>query len=189
MDVVETDNEPDVLDQLQAVETYEQKRDRKKAEELVQHRIEFIQGLRDMADFLEERPDLIERYDAFDLNSYFDEKQLNEFKERAKLLGTAKKEAGQYSSYFKLYKEFGPHTISVNMNREAVCVKTVTGTRMVEATEDRIIPGKPAHMEATYSWECPPSILGLEPVEEGNEENNEDEWQPGIDIVVTTNED
>lgn len=156
MEVVETDTLPE--DEEQPEETYEERRAREKAEERVLYVEYYIQGLREMITFLEERPDLIPDYNSINLDWYFDNDEMNDFIAKAKRLGKSEKYAG-YN--FELFRSFGPHKVRVLMSREAVCTKTITGTRTVAAIPERVIPAVPEHVEATYEWICPPSILGL----------------------------
>lgn len=115
-------------------------------------RNDLIAGLHELADFFEDHP-RIEAPANIAVNSmYFDRE---EFIRAAREFGSAKKDT--IENWFYLTKSFGNGavTFDLNITRDKVCTKRVTGTRTV--------PRKPAvaehEEEIVVEWECPDSIL------------------------------
>lgn len=87
---------------------------------------EMIAGLRALADFLEQHPDLPEGC-PFSVNAFVSRKE--ELASVARLTSWAK---GYNSDYMWLSRTFrGDIKFEVNVNRELVCRKIVKGTRVV----------------------------------------------------------
>lgn len=114
---------------------------------------EFVNGLRDLANFLEAHPELgvpsADRYDYFGLEK-------KDLKKYARAFGVCDKDA--FSNYFILRKSFGPIRLEANWHREQVCKPVVTGTKEVEekvavAYETRMVT------KDIVEWQCPKSIL------------------------------
>jgi hypothetical protein len=110
---------------------------------------EIAQNLRDLADFLEQHEEVPPVY-SMTLNAFTHTKE--ELQDVARKGAPWEKiyEAG----YFSLRKRFGPVTLDINLNREKVCRRVVTGTRIVPAQ-----PAEPEHEEDIVEWVCEDPIL------------------------------
>jgi hypothetical protein len=114
------------------------------------NREEFIKGLRDIADFFEDRPELpIPNYGE---SFYIWEKSLVNARERAIQMAPAEKI--YLESYFNLQRRFGPHKVVVSWARDAICERVQVGTKHVPAYTVE------AHEEPVYEWDCGQPILG-----------------------------
>jgi len=111
-------------------------------------REELIQGLRDFATFLEQRPNL-----ATPHGGYFDIWTLTkeDFVQMTREMGDASKRVG--SGWFCMARKFGPIRLELNVPREQVCRRVVMGTRWVEEVH---VPG---HDEDVVDWQCDEPIL------------------------------
>ena len=116
-------------------------------------RQEWIQGLRDFADFLETTEAPLPCGGGFDAFIYSKED----------LGKTAKAIGGNFEKFFVvewagLRRQFGPIRYDVNVKREHVCKLVVTGTKEVP---ERVIPETviPAHSEDITEWKCDDPIL------------------------------
>ncbi len=141
-----------------AVETYEQKQDRK--------RTESIQGMRALCDFLEANPTIESPLAGGYMTIYVTPDQL---KATARTLGSFTKSAD--ADYYRLVKDFGGgvelHTIT---SRSAVCKKVKVGTQTVvkkvidPAYVRPITPMVEVEVEEdVYEMQCPESILNFTP--------------------------
>jgi len=52
-------------------------------------------------------------------------------------------------------------SLHIYVPRADICERVKTGERLVPATTEQIIPAKPEHVEETYEWICPPSLLEI----------------------------
>lgn len=107
-------------------------------------RQEFIQGLRDLADFLEARP-TVPTPNGY-LNQYVFP---SAFRESARALGAFDKTPSD--DFYGAERRFGPITLRLFTDRSAVCKRIVKGTR--------IIPAEPERTEEVVEWECSESLL------------------------------
>lgn len=73
----------------------------------------------------------------------------------ARAMGRTQKSA--FGNYFFVERYFGHHHLYAATPREQVCTRKVLEVKRVPAT---VIP---AHNEEVVEWECPDSILKLEP--------------------------
>lgn len=112
----------------------------------------FIQGLRDMADFFENHPDLkFPHYSG--LNVFVNTRE--EIAEIARQSTWSKVYAGHW---FCLRKQFGSDlTLEINISREEVCRKVVTGTRVVPAMP--AMPATEETVEEVTEWVCDETSL------------------------------
>lgn len=118
-------------------------------------RIEYIQGLRDVADFLESHPTLPLPGAQLSACVFDGDLTLPHVREIAKEFGSFKKEA--MGSYITISKTFGPISLLFMFLRENVCQRIVVGTRSVEKTvypldvktETEIVE------EEIVEWKCP----------------------------------
>jgi hypothetical protein len=111
-------------------------------------RTKAIQGLRQLADFLEAHP-AVPLPVLWGLNAYA--------RSRADLAAAARVGGWTKSyndSWFALSREFGEGavTLEINIERGQVCRKVVTGTR--------VVPAQPESVVETYDWVCDePALL------------------------------
>lgn len=128
-------------------------------------RDELVEGLRDLADFIEEKGiELPIRYPqqtfrTFVYPDYTDQGTLingtaaKALAKAAKLLAPCKKIYGEY--YFDVIRRFGPITVEFTASRDSVCTAKVVGQKH---TPQRVIPAK---TEDVIEWECAPSLLAV----------------------------
>src|SRR5207249_1104216 len=115
------------------------------------NREKYIQGLRDIADFFESRPDLPIPDCGEDFHIW--EKSLTTARERGLQMSPCeKKYIGD--SYFELLRQFGPHTVRCVWDRDDVCERVQVGTKHVP---EYVVK---AHDEPVYEWNCSKPILG-----------------------------
>lgn len=103
-------------------------------------RAALITGLRDLADFLEQHPQVEGPYNPT-LNAFAD---LAQVRAATHMSGTWTKE--YISNWVAYRKQFGPVTLDLNIDRDQVCRKVQTGTKRVDAVE--------AHDEPVFEWIC-----------------------------------
>lgn len=116
------------------------------------HRAEFIQGLRDLAAFLETHPTVsAPRYTT--LNVFLDKREDVVTHARA-----ASWEKVYNENWFYLRRNFpGEIAYEINTSRETVCRKLVTGTR--------VVPAQPETTVEEVEWVCEERSLLAEAVE------------------------
>ncbi len=112
-------------------------------------RADFIRGLREFADFVEQHPDVpVPGYevliDVFPADLVATAQALSHF------------EKAGVGEYFVLRRWFGRIRVEWNAPRETVCRKIILGTRRVE---DKLIP---AHDEEIVEWECTEPLLAVD---------------------------
>lgn len=124
---------------------------------------ELIQGLRDLADFLEKNPDLpIGEYtsvvlDEFVYDDYDDGKRiegsgLETMRQLARKLKPVEKD--YFGSTFVLKKNFGDRvSLEFNASREVVCKRVVVGKKLVPARTIK------EHEEEIVEWVCDEPLL------------------------------
>lgn len=112
-----------------------------------------VDGLRDLADFVEHYPTKV--YADLDIMT-FPEKL-----EDLKALPIGKLEKVVIGEYFALRKCFGGNvSMTWLRDREKVCKKVNTGTRIIEKPIMQQI-GTEKVVEETFEWQCPPSIMSM----------------------------
>lgn len=109
----------------------------------------FIQGLRQLADFLEQHE--VIPVPEFERSIMVFIESAEAFKTYARHMGHAHKDFVE--EWIQLRKTFGPITYTLTMERAKICTKTVIGMRDV-----------PAHQEEIVEWSCSDSILAEEPL-------------------------
>lgn len=107
-------------------------------------RAKFIDGLRELADFLEQHAHApVVKYAS--INGFAETKE--ELADIARRIGHAEKKVT--GDWYMLEKKFAKYvTYGVNIERVKVCERKVVGTRDI-----------PAHTEEIVEWECKESIL------------------------------
>lgn len=107
-----------------------------------------IAGLRQLADFLDQHPDLPVPY-VGNANAFVDSR--TDLARIARVAGV-KWQKGGATDYFFLRVAFdGDVAYDVNVSREQVCRKVVTGTR--------IEPAQPAREVEEFHWVCDEPLL------------------------------
>lgn len=113
-------------------------------------RQDFIDNLRALLDFLEHNESVpVPSWQQF--NVFCDK---SEVQQAARACKWEKHFSGNYAV---LRRSFGSIEYDLDIEREQICKKVVTGTRIVPATE--AIPAKPEHSEDVTEWVCEGSIL------------------------------
>lgn len=119
-----------------------------------------VDGLRQLADFIESHPDMPLPTCRGSIYLWGDDAK-TQLANIATSLGTAAKKADEF--YYGLTKDFGPVSLSVKASRENVCERVVVGTK----TTEYLVPPpgvemeKRIHTEEIVEWVCPPSILAM----------------------------
>ena len=121
---------------------------------------EWAEGLRELADFAEEHPCLFERADGEAVHLFARNRE--ELAEKARDLGTAEKH--EDTSFYYLVRRFGPHQVTLNIEREKVCTRIQTGVEEILAPDPEAVKQLPLvkTWKPTYEWSCPDSILKVE---------------------------
>lgn len=121
------------------------------------YQINYVRGLRELADFLEKHPKLVPSYGGETINVFAYTKK--DLAEMAREMGTCEKLDQDY--WFTMRKKFPPHKFDLNITREKVCTKVKTGTRVVEKPDPDALKAVPriSVEEDIYEWKCPESVL------------------------------
>ena len=132
---------------------------------------ELIAGLRAFLEFLEanadfdfeqgSKEDLVQiNFRAWYLRGTDSEKQTI-MGDLVKRLGSGKK---SYSDeWFWFRHDFSPNVrLDITSDRKTVCERIVTGTKIIPATEERIIPAEPEREVEAVEWRCAPLLAGAE---------------------------
>jgi len=101
-----------------------------------------IEGLRQLADFLEAHPSIPVAFQTFKV--YFDNRD-----ELAAAARIGSWEKIYRDTFFILRRTFGSVRLEVFTDREKVCKAVVVGTRQIAA-----VAAVPAHIENVIQWEC-----------------------------------
>lgn len=110
----------------------------------------FVAGLRELADFLDAHPDLpIPTWGGVRVNVFIEKDHLKAVLAAAPGVRWEKRQIGDYYSLRTSFT--GDCNYDVNIDREQVCRKVVTGSR----TE----PAQPEREVEEFHWECTDSIL------------------------------
>lgn len=99
--------------------------ERTEADERAEHRRALVQSLRDCADFLEQHPTVAIPLGPIALNAFVNTKE-----ELAAHARVASWEKCFQDQYFYLKKSFGLVSLEINAQRELLCRRVVTGTRV-----------------------------------------------------------
>lgn len=115
---------------------------------------DFIDGLRSLARFLEEHPEINANYNTLQVDVFTD-----------KLAEVARSGYGMLAKetrtdWFSLRKSFSQSVwMYWNTSREKVCKRVVTGTKIIPAKPERLLPAEPEQVVETWEWQCPDSLL------------------------------
>lgn len=114
----------------------------------------FIQDLRDFADWLERTPDaplplLPQRFDVFSISNK------DELKRACLAIG-GKLTKGATESFFYMRKDFRSIHYDINADRGEVCERVVIGTRTIPAEPERTVTvaAQPERVEEITEWRC-----------------------------------
>ena len=131
---------------------------------------EYVAGVREFADWVEANAETLEHNHglAGTLGTLYRRAATKEeLAEYARVMGKARKEI-DVSGDFALIRDFGPVCVHAYSERETVCRRVVTGTRVVtEQVPDpealRAVPLiKVEREEEIVTWECDPLFAGTE---------------------------
>lgn len=125
-----------------------------------------------LAMFLRQSADIIQEVAATDAEAYvfvsYDsvqfglytgddlEKRMATVARVLKRYGIVKKEGGEGGMRLRLRLAPG---LFIVCSAPGLCEKVQVGTKVVEATEEQVIPAQPEREEPVYEWKCPESIL------------------------------
>ena len=110
-------------------------------------RAEWVNGLRAMADWFEQHPERIPLWNHLQINLFPGDKA--ELAVLAREFGRAVKDGDD--RWFHVKRPCGPHSISGTIEREQVCRKIVTGTK--------IVPAQPEREVEVVEWVCDEPVL------------------------------
>lgn len=122
---------------------------------------DYAAGLRLMADFIEAHPEIPVPLDVVASTFIHTEKdkQKKAAARIAKLLGYVNKGFYDASVYFT--RQFSKGVgYQVWFDRDAVCERVVTGTKLIPAREERIVPAEAARSEDIVEWHCHSILSG-----------------------------
>lgn len=113
----------------------------------------YIAGLREIAAFFEEHPELV----PVSGETFYKFLQLEALPQTARAMGRAQKQT-LGDVYFTLTRSFGPHKLQATWDREKVCEKVVVGQ---EAVEERVpvIYETRTVMRDKVEWKCPKTVM------------------------------
>lgn len=112
----------------------------------------FADSLRQFADFIEQNPSFTEHIGSW--SPYVYAKDRAQLATIIRTLGSCRKQYISNSLYVE--KDFGKHLeLNVTINREKVCRKIVTGTRVIPARAELI----PERVEEIIEWDCTDPLL------------------------------
>lgn len=117
------------------------------------HTKKWCDSLRDMADFFESYGDTLDWIPAVAVNLFVGTAE--DMAEMGRKLGTSSKH--EQGSYYFLQKNFGSHSIQLNILRDKICEKVLVGTKKVmKPALDAVMVEV---LEPVYEWNCPDSVL------------------------------
>lgn len=130
---------------------------------------EYIQALRELADFVESKdlPDTwgpayswsdVQNYPTPEMTFQFHKKE--EFGDFASRLGSFDKESSDYNVAIVSKLSSGAK-VTAKIAHEQVCKRVVTGTKLVEFRQAYMVEAVPEHEEEIVEWKCPESFLAL----------------------------
>ena len=119
---------------------------------------EFVNGLRELADWIEDHPGFV---NPAECDSWYLLKLCHSREDLAKAVQTlGNVEKRPDGNYFNVRRYFGPLIIEAYISREQVCTKIVKGTRFVP---ERVVE---AYEEQIVEWECSDPLLTSLPKKE-----------------------
>jgi hypothetical protein len=135
-------------------------------------REEFIQGMRDLASWFEDNPEIpIPSYRQVVIENWVwggenDEDGESAKQELLRLMGAGEGPwVKDYTgSYLEVRREFGPCRYVLTVNREEVCTKRVVGTKTVKRRDPALVEQVPIIdvEEDVVEWDCHPLLAPTE---------------------------
>ena len=116
-----------------------------------------VEQLREAADWLEARPELIEHFpDVYLFSTTFYDKAA--FSKAAKVFGAANKSSDEW--HYKLEKNLPSGAfLRLSGSRDSVCTRVKVGVKVIPAKPETVIPATEETVAEIYEWQCPDSIL------------------------------
>lgn len=130
--------------------------------DLTEEQRRWVDGLRAMLDFVEQRPEMVPRSGN---KFYVFANEASDFAQRALSLGNAEKSSTD--TWYNVDRSFGPHTLQVTIEREKVCERVVVGTveEEIEAPDPEAVEALPKVKQTVTTekveWRCPESLHSL----------------------------
>lgn len=120
--------------------------------------VKWIAGLRELADFAEQQPDLFGGYNCGETVNLF-ASDAESMAEKTRLLGKSTKVTSD--GWYIMRRWFGPHRIELNIARDNFCERVQTGTKTVSKPDPEALAQVPTVevSEPVYEWICPESVL------------------------------
>lgn len=130
---------------------------------------DFVDGLREMADFLDMHPHLLDRLNFASADAHVFARDESDFSDLLLDLGKGEKRASE--GYLSVRRRFGPHALVLSLARSLACERVQTGTETVEETVgldevpcDAEVLGEVRQVKIkrtvpTFEWKCPESFL------------------------------
>ena len=118
-------------------------------------RVELIAGLRGLADFLETNPDVPAPWPT-SFNVFVQSRE--QLQELTRQVGGTLKKHGD-ENFFYLRRAFGPVNYDINIHRDQVCERVVTGKRIEPARAEVTLPAEPEREVDVYEWRCADAVL------------------------------
>mgnify|MGYP001566893206 CR=1 FL=1 len=112
---------------------------------------EYADGLRRIADWYEEHPDV--PLPEAQLTVYAVRDTRETVAQIARALGTARKEFAEHADLMFLVRDFGGVTLRFCFTRQTVCTRRVIGARFIPAR-----PGEPEREVEVIEWDCEPIL-------------------------------
>ena len=122
---------------------------------------EWIQGLRDLADFMETHPEIGTPSCTTMVHCWPDAPNIKErMAEIARIPGGWIKDVDQSENYasYRLERKFGSMLLSVTAWRDEVCERVQVGTKIQEARPQTVLPATPEKEVPVYEWHCSPLL-------------------------------
>jgi hypothetical protein len=132
----------------------------------------WIESARELIDWLEEHPELIDTTYGISRTTYiteYDTKDVDNAKTKlgflARRLGVFTKRSTNYG--IDLVRNFGPHRVQVTAQHELVCTRRVVEVETIEeeipdpALVAELPKVKQVKTVEKVEWDCPPSVLAL----------------------------
>lgn len=86
-------------------------------------------------------------------------------KRLARRAGSLEKQYSENGEFIWLRHQFGPYVrFTIATKRSVICERIVTGTKIVPATKEIVLPATPERTEEVVEWRCG-SVLADEPME------------------------
>jgi len=117
----------------------------------------WVAGLREMADFAEQHPDLFEKQYGETINLFASDAE--DMAKQTSRLGTSTKLVSE--NWYTMSRRFGPHRVDLNIARKQFCERVQTGTKTVKQPDPEALKQVPTIEveEPVYEWLCPESVL------------------------------